>query len=187
MTLAHDICHTKIMTDFTSHQVATRLYSKTNKNHSSVGAGLALPCGPGCGLAPCRLWACPAACRRAQWRNPMNIHNQAPQQRSERNPENAALVVPLNTLDHTSLPLVGGKAANLGELIRAGFPVPPGFCVTTTAYALLSDAAGLVPILAELAATHAAETARLAALAASASTALLHAPIPASVVEAITM
>ena len=30
--------------------------------------------------------------------------------------------------------LVGGKAANLGELIRAGLPVPPGFVVTTDAY-----------------------------------------------------
>ncbi len=29
---------------------------------------------------------------------------------------------------------VGGKAANLGELIRGGFDVPPGFCVTTAAY-----------------------------------------------------
>jgi pyruvate,water dikinase len=32
------------------------------------------------------------------------------------------------------LPLVGGKAANLGELITAGLPVPDGFCLTTEAY-----------------------------------------------------
>src|SRR5829696_9965992 len=30
--------------------------------------------------------------------------------------------------------LVGGKAANLGELTRAGLPVPAGFCVTAAAY-----------------------------------------------------
>ena len=30
--------------------------------------------------------------------------------------------------------MVGGKAANLGSMLRAGFRVPPGFCVTTTAY-----------------------------------------------------
>jgi len=30
--------------------------------------------------------------------------------------------------------LVGGKGANLGEMTGAGFPVPPGFCVTTEAY-----------------------------------------------------
>jgi pyruvate,water dikinase len=37
-------------------------------------------------------------------------------------------------VDETRLPEVGGKGANLGELTRAGFPVPPGFCVTTAAY-----------------------------------------------------
>jgi rifampicin phosphotransferase len=30
--------------------------------------------------------------------------------------------------------LAGGKGANLGELSRAGFPVPPGFVLTTAAY-----------------------------------------------------
>ena len=29
------------------------------------------------------------------------------------------------------VPLVGGKAANLGELLSAGLPVPDGFCLTT--------------------------------------------------------
>ncbi|SMD02669.1 phosphoenolpyruvate synthase [Sporomusa malonica] len=37
-------------------------------------------------------------------------------------------------LDRSSLPVVGGKGANLGELSKAGFPVPGGFCVTTYAY-----------------------------------------------------
>ena len=37
-------------------------------------------------------------------------------------------------IDKTSLPLVGGKGANLGEMSAAGFPVPPGFCVTTEAF-----------------------------------------------------
>jgi len=30
--------------------------------------------------------------------------------------------------------LVGGKGANLGEMVNAGFPVPPGFIVTSSAY-----------------------------------------------------
>lgn len=30
--------------------------------------------------------------------------------------------------------IVGGKGANLGELTRAGFPVPPGFIITAQAY-----------------------------------------------------
>src|SRR5262249_43174560 len=37
-------------------------------------------------------------------------------------------------VDRTRLALVGGKGANLGEMTRAGFPVPPGFCVTAAAY-----------------------------------------------------
>ena len=30
--------------------------------------------------------------------------------------------------------IVGGKGANLGEMTRAGLPVPPGFCLTAEAY-----------------------------------------------------
>jgi phosphohistidine swiveling domain-containing protein len=37
----------------------------------------------------------------------------------------------------------GGKGANLGELARAGFPVPAGFVVTTGAYENLLTASGL--------------------------------------------
>ena len=37
-------------------------------------------------------------------------------------------------VDPAALPLVGGKGANLGEMVKAGFPVPPGFCVTTAAF-----------------------------------------------------
>lgn len=33
-----------------------------------------------------------------------------------------------------SLPIAGGKGANLGEMAKAGFPVPPGFCVGVNAY-----------------------------------------------------
>src|SRR4051812_16886564 len=39
------------------------------------------------------------------------------------------------------LALVGGKAANLGVLMRAGFPVPPGVCLTTVAYSRAVGAA----------------------------------------------
>jgi phosphoenolpyruvate synthase/pyruvate phosphate dikinase len=43
-------------------------------------------------------------------------------------------VLGFNEVDKTSLPYVGGKGANLGEMLKAGFPVPQGFCVTTRAY-----------------------------------------------------
>jgi rifampicin phosphotransferase len=44
------------------------------------------------------------------------------------------LVLDLAAVSASMLPVVGGKAANLGELIRAELPVPPGVCVTTEAY-----------------------------------------------------
>lgn len=37
-------------------------------------------------------------------------------------------------VDKNDIPLVGGKGANLGELTKAGLPVPPGFIVTAQAY-----------------------------------------------------
>src|SRR5579875_1053594 len=43
-------------------------------------------------------------------------------------------VLYFNEIDKDSLPYVGGKGANLGEMTKAGFPVPQGFCVTTTAF-----------------------------------------------------
>jgi pyruvate,water dikinase len=44
------------------------------------------------------------------------------------------LTRPLTELRAGLLDEAGGKAANLGEMISAGLPVPPGFCVTTEAY-----------------------------------------------------
>ncbi|HMS87799.1 MAG TPA: phosphoenolpyruvate synthase [Acidimicrobiales bacterium] len=40
-------------------------------------------------------------------------------------------------------PSVGGKGANLGEMTRAGLPVPPGFVVVHDAYLAALDEAGL--------------------------------------------
>lgn len=40
----------------------------------------------------------------------------------------------LDTISTADLAKVGGKGANLGELTRAGFNIPPGFCVTTDAF-----------------------------------------------------
>jgi phosphohistidine swiveling domain-containing protein len=40
----------------------------------------------------------------------------------------------LSELNNSDLPQAGGKAANLGVLIRGGMPVPPGFCVLTDSY-----------------------------------------------------
>src|SRR3712207_6011754 len=52
-------------------------------------------------------------------------------------------VVPLEVLRRDAVERGGGKGANLGELIAAGFTVPPGFCVTTAAYRRALVEAGL--------------------------------------------
>jgi pyruvate,water dikinase len=114
----------------------------------------------------------------------MNSHNQANQPPGSHQSDADALVLPLTTLDRTQLSLVGGKAANLGELTRAGFSVPDGFCVTTIAYAMVS--ASLEPVLAELARLGNDDVARQAELAAAARAALLQASVPTSITEAIT-
>ncbi|WP_344841399.1 PEP/pyruvate-binding domain-containing protein [Nonomuraea dietziae] len=46
----------------------------------------------------------------------------------------ASLALGFGDIDAAMLAEVGGKAANLGELTRAGLPVPPGCCLTTRAY-----------------------------------------------------
>ena len=50
------------------------------------------------------------------------------------------LTVSLAEVDRSSGTLAGGKGANLGELVRAGFPVPDGFVLTTHAFALAAGA-----------------------------------------------
>jgi len=45
--------------------------------------------------------------------------------------------------DKSSLPLVGGKNANLGEMVNAGIRVPPGFAVTSKAFQQYMDEATL--------------------------------------------
>jgi len=40
-------------------------------------------------------------------------------------------------------PLVGGKAANVAAMLRAGFAVPAGFCLTTALYAAVLEDQGL--------------------------------------------
>ncbi|MFO7156560.1 MAG: phosphoenolpyruvate synthase [Pseudomonadota bacterium] len=49
----------------------------------------------------------------------------------------------LDEVARSDTPLVGGKGANLGEMRRAGLPVPPGFVVTVDAYDAHLHQAGL--------------------------------------------
>jgi pyruvate,water dikinase len=55
----------------------------------------------------------------------------------------AAAVRRFEELSRADVSYAGGKGANLGELARAGLPVPPGFVVGAPAYAAFCDATGL--------------------------------------------
>ncbi|MEM0093394.1 MAG: phosphoenolpyruvate synthase [Thermofilum sp.] len=46
-------------------------------------------------------------------------------------------------LTKEDVPIVGGKNANLGEMIRAGIPVPPGFAVTAYAFRRFIEEMGI--------------------------------------------
>src|SRR5579859_7110869 len=102
----------------------------------------------------------------------MNQSHHEQQQESENTPSDEALVVPLNTFDRLSLPVAGGKAANLGELIQAGFAVPAGFCVTTAAYERVAARAGLDTYLTGIESSARSDSACQIELAAAIRTAL---------------
>jgi pyruvate,water dikinase len=50
---------------------------------------------------------------------------------------------PLSLFGRADIAFAGGKGAALGELVRQGFPVPPGFIISTDAYRLFLAGTGL--------------------------------------------
>jgi pyruvate,water dikinase len=94
-------------------------------------------------------------------------------------------VLALECLGQDMLATAGGKAANLGELTRAGLPVPDGFCLTTRAYAEATASPALAEVHRALAATAHDDLAALAALAAEARALVLDAEVPAGIVAAV--
>lgn len=95
------------------------------------------------------------------------------------------LVLPLSAVDASQLLLVGGKGANLGELIRAGLPVPEGFCLTTAAYELASQQAELEELLHELTTTYTGDIDRLEHYAAKTRDRLQAVTMPPSLVNVL--
>ena len=57
--------------------------------------------------------------------------------------EKEDLVMWFEDLKKTDIPSVGGKNANLGEMINAGIPIPPGFAVTAYSYKKLIEETGI--------------------------------------------
>lgn len=58
-------------------------------------------------------------------------------------------IVWFNEVDREDIAIVGGKGANLGEMTKAGFPVPNGFVVTAPAYFHFLDEAKLRDLIHE--------------------------------------
>lgn len=59
------------------------------------------------------------------------------------------LLLWFDQIDKDDVGIVGGKGANLGEMTKAGFPVPEGFIVTAAAYFHMLDENNLKPRIKE--------------------------------------
>ncbi|RLM62623.1 PEP/pyruvate-binding domain-containing protein [Halorubrum sp. Atlit-26R] len=68
-------------------------------------------------------------------------------------------------IGRNDLALAGGKGANLGVLVHAGLPVPPGFVVTTAAYRAFTDDAEIQELIERLDSLDTADADALAATA----------------------
>ncbi|WP_314193467.1 PEP/pyruvate-binding domain-containing protein [uncultured Arthrobacter sp.] len=91
------------------------------------------------------------------------------------------LVLGLGDLSASMLPQVGGKAANLGELLAAGLPVPDGFCLTTEAYVQAVGPLGLADVHSALQDTPADDLEALAGLAGRARSLITAAELPTAI------
>ena len=95
-------------------------------------------------------------------------------------------VVWFSEVGRDDVPVVGGKGANLGELTRAGIPVPPGFVVTADTYFRFIDHSGLEPaIRKELFGLDVHNSRDLNERASRIRARLMEAPVPAHIAEAI--
>jgi pyruvate, water dikinase len=82
-------------------------------------------------------------------------------------------------LGKADIEFAGGKGANLGELTRAGLPVPPGFVIGAPAYAAFCTANGLrTRIAAELETLDVEQTAALGEVSAGVREMILEEPLP---------
>ena len=95
------------------------------------------------------------------------------------------VVLWLDELDRNAVAEAGGKGANLGEMLRAGLPVPPGFVVTAAAYQSHLTAAGLRERIAARLRGLPADLGQMEAAGADAATWILAAPAPVTVTEAV--
>src|SRR6266568_2203235 len=108
------------------------------------------------------------------------------EQKYQKHYSSTDFVLAFSALNRDMVALVGGKAANLGELTGAQLPVPPGFSVTTTDYAQVAEEADLQSVLDKYPAGEDGEAQRLANMAQAARTRLLAATMPREIADAIS-
>jgi pyruvate,water dikinase len=95
-------------------------------------------------------------------------------------------VLAFENLDKNALPLVGGKNASLGEMIKVGIRVPPGFAVTTDSYLSFITKTGIKSkISAILAGLDPKDVAALDKVSAEVRELIEHAPMPPEVQKVI--
>lgn len=97
------------------------------------------------------------------------------------------MILSFQQIDPDDLTRVGGKGQNLGALARAGFPVPPGFCVTTAAYRrFVADCPALPSLLDRLDALDPDDIAGARTLGTATREALLAVPLAPPLIAEIT-
>src|ERR1700760_703906 len=93
---------------------------------------------------------------------------------------------PLDRLSRADEPECGGKSSNLGELLAAEIPVPPGFGIATAAYLAFVHDAGLEDrISSALAGVTAGDVDAIGRASHAISEAMRFAPVPQAVREEI--
>ena len=96
------------------------------------------------------------------------------------------LVVDLVEVNRANVPIVGGKGANLGEMLRADLPVPPGFVLTVAAYERMRETAGVGPrIDALLRTVNVDDPTALQRVSAQLREAIQAVPLPPDLVQAV--
>lgn len=102
------------------------------------------------------------------------------------------LVIPFKEISLSDVPLVGGKNASLGEMVRSlskkGIRVPDGFAVTASAYRNFLDVAGLTEVIkSELKGLNTKNLKDLARRANNIRTAIRTAEFPQEIFDAIEL
>jgi pyruvate,water dikinase len=89
-------------------------------------------------------------------------------------------------INKNDIPLVGGKGANLGEMVKAGIPVPDGFVVTAKAYFdFISTTSIKKKIMTELSGLDVDDSDKLVKAAERIRTSILQAEMPKELIEEI--